>query len=116
MPNCARYWLTCSIELDPSDPLNLENSGTDTWVAAESDQTRWGTAWNSRLSFSSARSRSGLSRWYGFAPPFELQGLNSQNSFRWRTWLAMPVYQRPSQTSLLRKYLPPKFLLQKLLP
>src|SRR3954468_2744206 len=27
MPNCAKYRLTCSIELDPSDPLNLENSG-----------------------------------------------------------------------------------------
>jgi hypothetical protein len=26
IPNCAKYRLTCSIELDPSDPLNLMNS------------------------------------------------------------------------------------------
>jgi hypothetical protein len=25
IPNCAKYRLTCSIELDPSDPLNLVN-------------------------------------------------------------------------------------------
>jgi hypothetical protein len=28
IPNCARYRLTCSMELDPSAPLNLVNSGS----------------------------------------------------------------------------------------
>jgi hypothetical protein len=28
IPNCAKYQLTCSIELDPFDPLNLVNSGS----------------------------------------------------------------------------------------
>jgi hypothetical protein len=27
IPSCAKYRLTFSIELDPSDPLNLVNSG-----------------------------------------------------------------------------------------
>jgi hypothetical protein len=26
--NCAKYRLTCSMELDPSNPLNLVNSGS----------------------------------------------------------------------------------------
>jgi hypothetical protein len=28
IPNCAKYRLTCSIELDPSAALNLVNSGS----------------------------------------------------------------------------------------
>jgi hypothetical protein len=28
IPNCAKYRLTCSMELDLSDPLNLVNSGS----------------------------------------------------------------------------------------
>ena len=28
IPSCVRYRLTCSIELAPSDPLNLVNSGS----------------------------------------------------------------------------------------
>jgi hypothetical protein len=28
IPNCAKYRLTCSMELDPSDPLNMVNSGS----------------------------------------------------------------------------------------
>jgi hypothetical protein len=28
IPSCAKYRLTCSMELDPSDPLNLVNSGS----------------------------------------------------------------------------------------
>jgi hypothetical protein len=28
IPNCAKYRLTCSIELEPSAPLNLVNSGS----------------------------------------------------------------------------------------
>jgi hypothetical protein len=28
IPSCARYRLTCSMELDPSAPLNLVNSGS----------------------------------------------------------------------------------------
>jgi hypothetical protein len=28
IPHYAKYRLTCSIELDPSDPLNLVNSGS----------------------------------------------------------------------------------------
>jgi hypothetical protein len=27
IPSCAKYRLTCSMELDPSAPLNLVNSG-----------------------------------------------------------------------------------------
>ena len=29
IPSCVRYRLTCSIELAPSDPLNLVNSGSE---------------------------------------------------------------------------------------
>jgi hypothetical protein len=28
IPNCAKYRLACSMELDPSAPLNLMNSGS----------------------------------------------------------------------------------------
>jgi hypothetical protein len=28
IPNCTKYRLTCSMELDPSNPLNLVNSGS----------------------------------------------------------------------------------------
>jgi hypothetical protein len=28
IPSCAKYRLTCSMELDPSAPLNLVNSGS----------------------------------------------------------------------------------------
>jgi hypothetical protein len=28
IPSCVKYWLMCSMELDPSDPLNLVNSGS----------------------------------------------------------------------------------------
>ena len=28
IPSCVRYRLTCSVELAPSDPLNLVNSGS----------------------------------------------------------------------------------------
>jgi hypothetical protein len=28
IPNCAKYQLMCSIELEPSAPLNLVNSGS----------------------------------------------------------------------------------------
>jgi hypothetical protein len=28
IPSCDKYRLTCSMELDPSDPLNLVNSGS----------------------------------------------------------------------------------------
>jgi hypothetical protein len=28
IPNCAKYRLTCLMELDPSAPLNLVNSGS----------------------------------------------------------------------------------------
>jgi hypothetical protein len=28
IPKCTKYWLTCSMELDPSAPLNLVNSGS----------------------------------------------------------------------------------------
>ncbi|KAK1643701.1 hypothetical protein QYE76_061506 [Lolium multiflorum] len=36
MPSCAKYRLTCSMELEPSDPLNFVKSGSDIWVVAGS--------------------------------------------------------------------------------
>jgi hypothetical protein len=44
IPSCAKYRLTCSMELDPSDPLNLVNLGVDTWVVEESGHNHWDTA------------------------------------------------------------------------
>jgi hypothetical protein len=47
IPNCARYRLTCSIELDPSAPLNLVTQEADTWAAVGLDRNRLNTAWYS---------------------------------------------------------------------